>query len=565
MTDYPIPATAAEALLMRLKFNGVDYLFGNAGTDFAPVIEAFANSPLNNLPVPEPLVIPHECAAIGMAHGYYLATGRAQAAMVHVNVGLANSIMGLINIASDNVPLFMIAGRTPLTEHDRTGARMTPIQYAQEMRDQTGLVREVVKWDYELRYPEQITDLVDRGMAITNTAPKGPVYLGVPREPLAEPWPADRAIDTPVQAVPTAAAPDVAAIATAAEWLDGADNPLIICQRGDPAGKLSEALTKLAMDNTIPVVEHFAIRNTLPSAHPLHGGFDAGAWLEDADVVLAIDTEVPWIQRNHSPGDSAKVIHLGADPLFSRMPVRSYQNDLAIISDPVAGVEALSSAMSGMGNPDRFDAIKARNDARRAEMQERALKGNGSPMTPPFVAKCISDVLGEDGRVFNELGAPAPFMDLKGPNRVITNPYSGGLGWGVPAALGASLADPGRLNVACIGDGSYIFANPVACHQIAEAHNLPILIIVMNNGIWNAVRRAARNVYPEGTADKMNIMPLTSLQPTPDFCKIAEASRGHAERVETGDDLPAALDRAIDVIRSEKRHVLLELKVSIPN
>ena len=116
-----------------------------------------------------------------------------------------------------------------------------------------------------------------------------------------------------------------------------------------------------------------------------------------------------------------------------------------------------------------------------------------------------------------------------------------------------------------MGDGSYIFANPVACHQIAEAHNLPVLIIVMNNGIWNAVRRAARNVYPEGSADKMNIMPLTSLQPMPDFCRIAEASRGYAERVETGNELPGALDRALNVIRKEKRHALLELKVAAPN
>ena len=87
----------------------------------------------------------------------------------------------------------------------------------------------------------------------------------------------------------------------------------------------------------------------------------------------------------------------------------------------------------------------------------------------------------------------------------------------------------------------------------------------MNNGIWNAVRRAARNVYPEGNADKMNVMPLTSLQPMPDFCRIAEASRGHAERVETGDALPGALDRALNVIGTEKRHALLELMVAVPN
>lgn len=563
MTAFPIPSTAAEALLMRLKVNGVDYLFGNAGTDFAPVIEAFANATLKNLPVPEPLVMPHECAAIGMAHGYYLATGRPQAAMVHVNVGLANSVMGLINMASDNVPLFMMAGRTPLTEHKRTGARMTPIQYGQEMRDQTGLIRDVVKWDYELRYPEQVADLVDRGMAIAKSAPMGPVYLGLPREPLAESWPDGRSINTAIQAIPTQPAPDPTAISQAAEWLDRAHHPLIICQRGDPEGQLSQVLSDLAVNHAIPVVENFSVQNILPSAHPMQGGFDAGTWLDDADIVLAIDTEVPWIQRDQSPGTDAKVIHLGVDPLFTRMPARSYQSDLAITSDPVIGIEALAAAMVGARNLERFNTIKEKNETRRANARARALKGNGSPMTPAFIAACLSNILGEDGRIFNELGAPVPFMDLKGSNQAISNPYSGGLGWGLPAALGASLADPRRLNIACVGDGSYIFSNPVACHQIAEAHNLPVLIIVMNNGIWNAVRRAARNVYPDGNANKMNVMPLTSLQPMPDFCRITEASRGYAERVEAGDDLPGALDRALNVIQIEKRHALLELKVVV--
>ena len=166
---------------------------------------------------------------------------------------------------------------------------------------------------------------------------------------------------------------------------------------------------------------------------------------------------------------------------------------------------------------------------------------------------------------FRYYGPPNISLGAKGPNRIFSSPFSGGLGWGVPAALGASLADRKRLSIACIGDGSYIFANPVACHQIAEALELPILIVIMNNGIWNAVRRAARNVYPEGSAIGMNTMPLTSLFPLPDFCQIANASRGWSERVELGDELPAALRRALKVINEEKRHALLEVRVSIPN
>ena len=106
--------------------------------------------------MPEPVVVPHENAAVGMAHGYYLVTGRPQAVMVHVNVGMANALMGLLNAARDNVPIFFTSGRTPPTESGRLGSRDLPIHWGQEMYDQAGMLREYVKWDYELRYGEQV-------------------------------------------------------------------------------------------------------------------------------------------------------------------------------------------------------------------------------------------------------------------------------------------------------------------------------------------------------------------------------------------------------------------------
>ena len=93
------------------------------------------------------------------------------------------------------------------------------------------------------------------------------------------------------------------------------------------------------------------------------------------------------------------------------------------------------------------------------------------------------------------------------------------------------LADPDRLIVATMGDGSYIFANPVACHQIAEAHGIPILVIVLNNGEWGAVRNSVVGLYPDGYAARSNQMPLTGLTPSPDFAAVAKASRAHAETV----------------------------------
>ena len=106
-----------------------------------------------------------------------------------------------------------------------------------------------------------------------------------------------------------------------------------------------------------------------------------------------------------------------------------------------------------------------------------------SPMSPAFVGKCIARIMDDKDVVFSELGPPTVSLDPKKPNQVFSSPFSGGLGWGLPATLGAALANPNRLNIACVGEGSYIFANPVACHQIAEALELPILIIIMNNTI----------------------------------------------------------------------------------
>lgn len=563
MTSH-IPKTAAAALLMRMKHCGIQYLFANGGTDFAPIIEAFAEGKATGADMPEPVVVTHETAAVAMAHGFYLVSGQPQAVMVHVNVGLANSVMGLINASSENIPLFMLAGRTPITENERLGARMTPIQYGQEMRDQGALVRESVKWDYELRYPEQAALLVDRALSIAMSEPRGPVYLGLPREPLAEEWPQQLAIDGPVQAATGTLFPDVDQIAEVAELISKAEKPLIIIQRGDVEGKFSRALSEFVNDHAIPVVEFRGIRNVLASADPMNMGSAVNPYIKDADLVVVIDTPVPWIQKRIQPRDDVPIVHIGPDPHFSHLPVRSFKMDIAIQCSPIAAVEELAKQLAHKKgqNSERYEKIRKQNLARRDDLRSKAQMGSGSPMSPTFVAACLSDVMEENDVIFSELGTSLEEMDLKGPNRGFTPPFSGGLGWGMPAALGAALADRERVSVACVGDGSYIFANPVACHQVAEALELPLLTVVLNNGIWNAVRRAAVDVYPDGQAAQMNEMPITSLAPVPDCVGIAKASNGWAMRVEHGDDLSAALNKAVTVVRDERKQALLEVMVS---
>ena len=168
---------------------------------------------------------------------------------------------------------------------------------------------------------------------------------------------------------------------------------------------------------------------------------------------------------------------------------------------------------------------------------------------------------GRRSSVFHELGCPLPPLELEHHLSYFQEPHSGGLGWGLPAAMGAQLADPERLVFATVGDGSYMFANPVACHQVCEALGLPVVTLVLNNEEWGAVRSSVTGLYEDGLAARSNDVPLTSLSPSPDFAAIAEASRAYAETVVDGKELPGALERAINVATNERRQVLLNIAI----
>src|SRR5262249_6141570 len=177
--------TVAEAYLSLLRDRGVSRLFVNAGTDFAPFVEAYARQKQSGLDLPELVVCAHENLAVSMAHGAYLGDGHVQAVMVHTSVGTANAVCGTFNATTDRVPILLAAGRTPLFEDSVLGSRDGGIHWAQEMYDQASMVREFVKWDYELRDGVQVAAVLDPAIDIPLTTPRGPVYLSRPPEGLA--------------------------------------------------------------------------------------------------------------------------------------------------------------------------------------------------------------------------------------------------------------------------------------------------------------------------------------------------------------------------------------------
>jgi acetolactate synthase-1/2/3 large subunit len=554
------PAIAAEAFLRALADHGVDYFFCNPGTDFPPIVEAFGRAKKTNAKVPKPILVPHENLAVGMAHGAYLMTGRPQAVMVHTTVGTANTINNLINVSRDRVPLILAAGRTPITEKGSFGSRTRPIQWGQEMFDQGGMVRELVKWDYELRIPGQVGDVVARGAEVAMAHPRGPVYLMLPREPLSAPLTEPIA---PIKPRPLAAPvqPDGQAIATLAEWIAAAERPLIVA-----SSLLPEAvplLAHLAERCAIPVVMHNSRTVCLPSSHPMHFGFEPGALLADADLVIVLESDVPWIPHLQHPPAGCRVAHVAEDPFFVRYPMRSFPSDLAVQAGCINALNALVKAVEP-----RLQMADARIAARRARLTERMRlrraqlakdSAAGGTISPAYLSRVIGETVGDDAIIFNEYPLRPDHCAREKPGSFFALGPAGGLGWGFGAALGAKLAAPDAFVVATLGDGAYMFSNPTVGHWVSATHNLPILTVVFNNSRYGAVRNATLSMFKDGAAGETDGRTLADLDASPAYEALAMAQGAYAERVEKPADLPNALLRAREAVVSGRRQALLNV------
>src|SRR4051812_14431354 len=283
------PETAAEAWLGLLASRGVDYLFANGGTDFAPVVEAYAKGQKLGWKLPQVVIVPHENMGIAMAHGYTMVTGRPQAMMVHVGVGTANAINGLINASRQGIPMLFSAGRTPITESGALpAARNNYIHWAQEHFDQGAMVREFGKWDYGLRHAEQVETVVDRALAIAKSEPQGPVYVTLPREILASPFSKELSSATSIAPASRPAA-DPEALEQAAKLLAKAQHPLLITANGGRSAEAASAIEQLAQQLAVPVVHYRPRYLALSTEHPMHCGWDAQPLLKEADLVLVVD------------------------------------------------------------------------------------------------------------------------------------------------------------------------------------------------------------------------------------------------------------------------------------
>lgn len=556
--------SVASRYLSLLAERGISHLFLNAGTDFAPLVEAYARSgEVQGPALPTPVLCTHENLAVGMAHGAYLVSGRPQAVMFHVSVGTANAVCAVTNAARDNVPLLVTAGRTPILEDGALGARDTHIHWAQEMFDQAGMLRELVKWDYELRDPRQVHGVVDRALSVASSHPRGPVYLSLPREVLAQPM-QDAEGGPRTTPVPLALEPEASAVEELAGRIAAARCPVIVTSASGCEPESVAVLADLADRFAIGVAEMMPRYFNVPRDHELYLGTQMQPIFDVADLIVFVECDVPWIAARAAPRPETFIAQAGTDPLYSRYPMRTHRSDLTLAATPLALLRGLAAALESHGvstDPGRRARLLELAGGTKAFVANlRASEaGRDGPITRAHLSAVLGEALDDQTVIFNEYWAIPELLCRRRPSTYFYLPPAGGLGWALPAALGAKQAAPDRTVVAAVGDGAYLFANPAACHHAAAKHGLPVLTVIANNASWGAVDHATRAVYPKGSAVQSGEARLSDLSPAPAFEAYCEASGGFGERVTERADLEPALERALKAVRDEGRQALLNV------
>jgi len=544
-----ITKTYAYTFVTALKRRGIEHVFANSGTDHAPIVEALTAMRRAGEAGPTFHVVPHENLAMAMAQGYYRASGKPAAVLVHVTVGTANTICSLMNARRANVPVLLFAGRNPLSQDGHVGSRSVQIHWGQDAFDQNAMVREWTKWEHELRAYQDVDALVDRAFTIAMSEPRGPVYLTLPRELLAD-------IDAHTHTVPTgsidSAQPDAAAIEEVAALLAGAERPAIITSTigVQRAGRL--LLEKIAGDYALPVVQSWPYAVNLRSDHPMNLRMQGQDWLAEADVILSLDAAVPWVPRRFRPQADAAIIHLGADPTYATYPYRDFPASRLVAGSALAGLRMLGDALAAC-RPDEKKLARRAKDiavivdaARRRREQRIATAKKETPINAAWTAQCVNAVKSETSCIVNELGIPFDCVEFAGDELYIGETTAGGLGSGIGFGLGAKLADPSRSVICCVGDGSFMFGNPTPAFVVADALSIPITIIVANNGMWYAVEQSTVDIYPDGEASTEDKPPLTQFGSSPDYAALAAACGAWGETVTNPGKLESALRHGLE-------------------
>ncbi len=564
----------SEAFVEMLNANDVEYVFINSGTDTFPIQEAIAKYMELGRRTPKVVLCPDESTAIAAAHGYFDVTRKPQVVLVHVDSGTMQLGGGMHNAQRGRAGIVLCAGRAPMTfDGGLAGSKNLSIHWIQEQLDQAGAMRNFTKWDYELRRTENVQHVMQRAFQVASSEPPGPVYVMLPREVLMERM--DGMEVPPVARYGPVTTPqaDPDAIERSAEALVRARSPLIITSQSGRNPATVGAMVELAEATGAPVVSDPTFVN-FPTDHPLYAGGNAEPYIEEADAILIVDQDVPYIPAHVKPRPDARIIQIDIDPIKETIPLWVFPTDQLIHADSSKAVPALVEAVNGLMTradrarvDERYELIRDRHASRRQAQEQLALShAHRSPVTPQWLSYCINEVIDQDGVIMEECVTNSGVVSshvLRG--RPGTYYKSGGssLGWALGAAFGAKLATPERTFVSLVGDGSFIYGCPTSTLWAAGAYDAPFLTVIFNNQIHNAPKRSLLGAYSDSYSARTDNWVGMELSPSVEFSLLAEACHAYGEKVEDPAEVKPALERGLEQVQGG-RPAVLDVRIERP-
>ncbi|KAF5643416.1 Benzoylformate decarboxylase [Fusarium tjaetaba] len=546
----PSMYTTSFAFFEALVEAGVKNCFVNLGSDHPSILEAMVRGQRElKDKFPRIITCPNEMVALSMADGYARLSGEAQCVIVHVDVGTSALAAAIHNAAMGRAPVLIFAGLSPYSiEGELLGSRTEFIHWIQDVPDQKQIVSQYCRYVGEIKTGKNVKQMVRRALQLATSHPQGPSYLMGAREVMEEtiePYTINSAFWKPVApaALPQPAVQEIA------EALVNASDPLVIVGFTGRNHAAVEPLVALA--NTIKglrVLDTGCSDMCFPADHPGWLGMKYGvdSAIQNADVFLILDCDVPWINKLCKPKNDARIFHLDVDPLKESMLVfyidaeQRYRVDaetsLRQITDYLRA--SLSEKLATAEFDRREQALQKSYTERIQALDAKAKPLDSGKLTTDYVCSTLRAKLPEDTiwavEAITNMIAVADQIRATIPGQWI-HCGGGGLGWSGGGALGIKLAADAadalvpnkrkRYVVQIVGDGSYMFSVPSSVYWISARYGIPVLTIVLNNLGWNAPKRSMLLVHPDGPASRATNEELNiSFAPSPDYAGIAKAA-----------------------------------------
>ncbi len=534
------PWTGRSLFLQLLIDEGITHLFGNPGTTELAIMEAVPDFPQIKyvLGLQESLVV-------AMADGYARASTKLAACNLHCAPGLGNAMGALYNAKFSGSPVIVTAG-----QHEMGHGLQEPMLY----EPLVPIAQALVKWAVEVSRVEDLPRIIHRAAKIALAPPTGPVFIGLPGNVLNDEAELSRGTPTRVDA---AVRPSDIAVENIAARLLAARNPVIIAGRElathdafSEAGTLAELLGAAVYLEPIPYNARFASEHLAHMGDLTRNQKQVRETLEPFDLIICLGGDLLRMST-YSP----------IEPLPSGIPVihiterdaelgKNYATELAIHANIRETLRALLPAVRAKRTAEeatkaqhRLNALIPRNWSaqRKNACKDAVLAGQTTPIDPRYLMMCLGNLLPAEAVVIEEAVTAAPALSMFVPVRDAKSFFglaSGGLGFGLPGAIGVSLAQPGRPIIAAVGDGSAMYS--VQALWTAAHLKLPITYLIINNRSYRVIKERLLAWRNSNRFVGMDIR-----DPAIDYVAVAEGLGMKAQRISEPGDIRSALNAAI--------------------